>query len=130
MGIDCSAVSSCYIQPDVVELRQQMTPSMTAIQIAVLDIMKACVTELKRCNSSVSFHSVPLCMHMCSTVSIFLCQFQYWTTASAFVLSMQLDTDEVTVENSMSKSFDQIIKLQLDPVWNQLVSVASHTSIY
>lgn len=37
---------------------------------------------------------------------------------------MQLDTDEVTVENSMSKSFDQIIKLQLDPVWNQLVSVA------
>lgn len=34
---------------------------------------------------------------------------------------LQLDTDEVTVENSMSKSFDQIIKLQLDPVWNQLV---------
>ena len=37
---------------------------------------------------------------------------------------MQLDTDEVTVENSMSKSFDQIIKLQLDPVWNQLVGDA------
>ena len=36
---------------------------------------------------------------------------------------MQLDTDEVTVENSMSKSFDQIIKLQLDPVWNQLVLI-------
>ena len=35
-----------------------MTPNMTAVQIAVLDIMKACVTELKRCNSSVSFHSV------------------------------------------------------------------------
>ena len=33
----------------------------------------------------------------------------------------QLDTDEVTVENSMSKSFDQIIKMQLDPIWNQLV---------
>jgi len=34
----------------------------------------------------------------------------------------QLDTDDVTVENSMSKSFDQVIRMQLDPVWNQLVS--------
>ncbi len=25
------------------------------------------------------------------------------------------------MENCMSKSFNQIIKLQLDPVWNQLV---------
>jgi hypothetical protein len=52
------------MQPDVVELRQQMTPNMTAIQIAVLDIMKACVTELKRCNSSVRFHSISVCMHL------------------------------------------------------------------
>ena len=50
------------VKPDVVELRQQMTPNMTAIQIAVLDIMKACVTELKRCNSSVSFHSISVCI--------------------------------------------------------------------
>lgn len=40
-----------------------------------------------------------------------------------FMFSLQLDTDEVTVENSMSKSFDQIIRLQLDPVWNQLVLI-------
>jgi hypothetical protein len=40
-----------------------------------------------------------------------------------FIFSLQLDTDEVTVENSMSKSFDQIIRLQLDPVWNQLVII-------
>jgi len=72
-------------KPDVVELRQQMTPSMTAIQMAVLDIMKACVAELKRANPA-------------------------------------LDTDDVTVENSMSKSFDQVIRMQLDPVWNQLGS--------
>lgn len=39
------------------------------------------------------------------------------------MFSLQLDTDEVTVENSMSKSFDQIIRLQLDPVWNQLVII-------
>lgn len=36
--------------------------------------------------------------------------------------AQQLDTDEVTVENSMSKSFDQVIRMQLDPVWNQLVN--------
>ena len=64
----------CYMQPDVVELRQQMTPNMTAIQIAVLDIMKACVTELKRCNSSVSFHSdiviVSVCMHVVNKINM------------------------------------------------------------
>ncbi|XP_064386752.1 DNA repair endonuclease XPF-like [Halichondria panicea] len=70
-------------KPDVVELRQAMTPHMVAIQMAVLDIMKACVSELKRSQPS-------------------------------------LDTEEVTVENCMNKSFNQIIKLQLDPIWNQL----------
>ena len=59
------------MQPDVVELRQQMTPNMTAIQIAVLDIMKACVTELKRCNSSVSFH-----MWQCHCLSVYACSQQ------------------------------------------------------
>ena len=49
--------------------------------------------------------------------------------ATATVFEIQLDTDEVTVENSMSKSFDQIIKLQLDPVWNQLVGAASNVRI-
>ena len=44
----------------------------------------------------------------------------------SLLLCIQLDTDEVTVENSMSKSFDQIIKLQLDPIWNQLVSDCVH----
>lgn len=42
-------------------------------------------------------------------------------TLSPWLLSPQLDTDDVTVENSMSKSFDQIIRIQLDPIWNQLV---------
>jgi len=41
-------------QPDVVELRQQMTPNMVAIQMAILDIMKACVAELKRSQPNVS----------------------------------------------------------------------------
>ena len=42
-----------------------MTPNMTAIQIAVLDIMKACVSELKRCNSSVSVMNVVYLVYVC-----------------------------------------------------------------
>ena len=40
-----------------------MTPNMIAIQIAVLDIMKACVSELKRCNSSVSLSGDGVCVY-------------------------------------------------------------------
>ncbi len=43
------------------------------------------------------------------------------TTLYLIACLIQLDTDDVTVENSMGKSFDQIIKMQLDPIWNQLV---------
>ncbi|XP_011408640.1 PREDICTED: DNA repair endonuclease XPF-like, partial [Amphimedon queenslandica] len=69
--------------PDVIELRQQMTPSMTAIQHSVLEIMKACVRELKETNSL-------------------------------------LESDEITIDNCLGKGFEQIIKIQFDPVWNQL----------
>ena len=34
---------------------------------------------------------------------------------------LQLELDDVTVETCMGKSFDVIIRYQLDPVWNQLV---------
>ncbi|XP_054712964.1 DNA repair endonuclease XPF-like [Uloborus diversus] len=37
-------------------------------------------------------------------------------------INPSLDTDELTVENAISKSFDKIIKYQLDPVWHQLSS--------
>ncbi|RUS69234.1 hypothetical protein EGW08_023005, partial [Elysia chlorotica] len=68
---------------DVIEVHQQMTPAMTACQTSLLDLINACVNELKRSNSSI-------------------------------------DTDEITVENSLSKSFDLIIRLQLEPIWHQL----------
>lgn len=32
----CTQHDPCPLQPDVVELHQQMTPNMTAIQLAVL----------------------------------------------------------------------------------------------
>ncbi|XP_041359609.1 DNA repair endonuclease XPF-like isoform X2 [Gigantopelta aegis] len=68
---------------DVVELHMQISPAMTACQTALLDLINACVKELKRCTPAV-------------------------------------DTDEVTVENALGKSFDKTIRIQLDPVWHQL----------
>uniref|UniRef100_A0A2C9KG37 DNA repair endonuclease XPF n=1 Tax=Biomphalaria glabrata TaxID=6526 RepID=A0A2C9KG37_BIOGL len=68
---------------DVVEVHQTMTPAMTACQTSLLDLINACITELKRSNPSI-------------------------------------DTDEITVENALSKSFETIIRLQLEPVWHQL----------
>lgn len=37
-------------KPDVVELHVSLTPAMRAIQSSILDIMSACLKELKRYN--------------------------------------------------------------------------------
>jgi len=58
---------------------------MLAIQTAVLDLIDACLKELKRANPT-------------------------------------LDPDELTVENSISKSFDKTLRFQLSPIWHQLGS--------
>ena len=49
-----------YFKPEVIELHLHLTPSMLAIQTAVLDLIDACLKELKRANPTVS--SVP-CLH-------------------------------------------------------------------
>ena len=36
------------------------------------------------------------------------------------ILIVQVDTEEITVENAIGRSFDQIIRHQLDPIWHQL----------
>ena len=33
---------------------------------------------------------------------------------------LQLDSDEFTLENAITRSFDKIVRLHLDPVWHQL----------
>ncbi|KAJ7377217.1 DNA repair endonuclease XPF [Desmophyllum pertusum] len=70
-------------KPEVIELHLHLTPSMLAIQTAVLDLTDTCLKELKRANPT-------------------------------------LDADDLTVENSISKSFDKILRFQLNPVWHQL----------
>jgi hypothetical protein len=39
---------------DVVELKQPLTPRMKTIQLAIIEVMDACISELRRSNSSVS----------------------------------------------------------------------------
>ncbi|CAH1775707.1 unnamed protein product [Owenia fusiformis] len=72
-------------KPEVIEIHLHMTSLMTACQIAILDLIKACVQEVQRCNPS-------------------------------------LDTDEVTVEYVITRDFDKVIRLQLDPFWHVLSS--------
>jgi len=36
------------------------------------------------------------------------------------ILHFQLDLDEMSVENALSKSYHKIIKFQLEPVWHQV----------
>ncbi|XP_013404181.1 DNA repair endonuclease XPF-like [Lingula anatina] len=80
-----ASVVSCLDEhkAEVVELHLQLTPAMLACQTALLDLINACIKELKRYNPT-------------------------------------FDTDEITVENAITKSFDQIIRLHLDPIWHQL----------
>ncbi|KAM4024933.1 DNA repair endonuclease XPF-like isoform 2-T2 [Anomaloglossus baeobatrachus] len=47
-------------KPEVVELHITMTPAMLAIQASVLDIMNACLKELKRCNPALEVEDLSL----------------------------------------------------------------------
>ncbi|KAL5021200.1 hypothetical protein ScPMuIL_000355 [Solemya velum] len=80
-----ASVVTCLEQHkvDVVEIHVRLTTPMLACQTALLDLINACIQELKRC-----------------------------TTA--------IDTEEITAENAIGKSFDKVIRLQLDPIWHQL----------
>ena len=66
--------------------------------------------------------TVPIQSRMIVQVVFTVGHVQYIHPPTLHVRITQLDTEDVKVENSMSKSFDQIIRMQLDPVWNQLVS--------
>ena len=43
-----------FLQVDVVEVHVAMTPSMSTCQTCLLDLIDACVKELKKCNKTVS----------------------------------------------------------------------------
>lgn len=68
--------------PQVVDLRVPLTSSMHGINAAILEVMDACLKELRKTN--------------------------------------KLDVDDLTLENGLFKSFDEIIRRQLDPIWHTL----------
>ncbi|XP_043568043.1 DNA repair endonuclease XPF isoform X1 [Chiloscyllium plagiosum] len=56
------AVGSCLDRhkPEVIELHVSLTPSMLAIQTAIMDVMNACLKELKRYNPSLDVEELSL----------------------------------------------------------------------
>ncbi|XP_059444248.1 DNA repair endonuclease UVH1 isoform X2 [Corylus avellana] len=68
--------------PVVVDVRVPMTRAMVGIQKAVLEVMDACLKEMRKTN--------------------------------------KVDVEDLTVENGLFKSFDEIVRHQLDPIWHTL----------
>ncbi|KAF3448232.1 hypothetical protein FNV43_RR08945 [Rhamnella rubrinervis] len=68
--------------PDVVDIRVPMTKLMVGIQKAIIEVMDACLKEMRKTN--------------------------------------KVDVDDLTVENGLFKSFDEIVRRQLDPIWHTL----------
>lgn len=69
-------------QPEVVDIRVPMTNYMVGIQTAVLEVLDACLKEMRKTN--------------------------------------KVDVEDLTVENGLFKSFDEIVRMQLDPIWHTL----------
>ncbi|XP_021765771.1 DNA repair endonuclease UVH1-like [Chenopodium quinoa] len=67
---------------EVVDIRVPMNSAMKGIQKAIIEVMDACLKEMRRTN--------------------------------------KVDVEDLTVENGLFKSFDEIIKRQLDPIWHTL----------
>ncbi|KAJ6714912.1 DNA REPAIR ENDONUCLEASE XPF [Salix viminalis] len=68
--------------PEVVDVRVPMSKYMVGIQNAILEVMDACLKEMRKSN--------------------------------------KVDVEDLTVENGLFKSFDEIVRIQLDPIWHTL----------
>ncbi|XP_050908673.1 DNA repair endonuclease UVH1-like [Lathyrus oleraceus] len=68
--------------PDVVDIRVPMSKYMIGIQKAIVEVMGACLKEMRKTN--------------------------------------KVDVEDLTVENGLFKSFDEIVRRQLDPIWHTL----------
>ncbi|KAJ0260659.1 DNA repair endonuclease UVH1 [Hirschfeldia incana] len=68
--------------PEVVDIRVSMSSHMVGIQKAIVEVMDACLKEMRKTN--------------------------------------KVDVDDLTVESGLFKSFDEIVRRQLDPIWHTL----------
>ncbi|XP_057775583.1 DNA repair endonuclease UVH1 isoform X2 [Salvia miltiorrhiza] len=68
--------------PEVIDIRVPMSTYMIGIQKAVIEVMDACLKEMRKTN--------------------------------------KVDVEDLTLENGLFKSFDEIVRRQLDPIWHTL----------
>ncbi|GLJ46967.1 hypothetical protein SUGI_0991250 [Cryptomeria japonica] len=66
--------------PEVIDVRMPHTSLMSGIQSAIIEVMDACLKELRKTN--------------------------------------KVDVEDLTVESGLFKSFDEIVRQQLDPIWH------------
>ncbi|KAK4758286.1 hypothetical protein SAY87_019587 [Trapa incisa] len=66
----------------VVDIRVPLTKHMAGIQKAIIEVMDACLKEMRKTN--------------------------------------KVDVEDLTLENGLFKSFDEIVRRQLDPIWHTL----------
>lgn len=66
----------------MIDVRVPMSKCMVGIQRAILEVMDACLKEMRKTN--------------------------------------KVDVEDLTVENGLFKSFDEIVRRQLDPIWHTL----------
>lgn len=75
--------------------------------------------SLEKCKPQVVELHVPLTPAMLEIQTAVL-DLMNFTVKELKHINQTLDTDELTVENAVSKSFHKILQRQLDPVWHQL----------
>ncbi|EPS61217.1 hypothetical protein M569_13581, partial [Genlisea aurea] len=68
--------------PEVIDIRVPMSSHMVVIQKTVIEVMDACLKEMRKTN--------------------------------------KVDVEDLTVESGLFKSFDEILRRQLDPIWHTL----------
>jgi DNA excision repair protein ERCC-4 len=84
---------------DIIQLLQGLTESMKEIHGAIIQCINSTMSELKRSHTNVSI------------------LFRY---SRSIPIQSQLDLDDLNVDNAYFRSFDAIVRRQLDPVWHKV----------
>lgn len=84
---------------DIIQLLQGLTESMKEIHGGIIQCINLTMSELKRSHTNVSIISI----HQKHTY-----------------IRSQLDLDDLNVDNAYFRSFDAIVRKQLDPVWHKV----------
>lgn len=92
---------------DVQELYQPLSSSMRDIQDSIIECMDSTLSEIKRSNASVRSLVTIACQHSTDAFS-------------GLRFSSQLDVEDLNVENALFRSFDMIVRAQLDSVWHKV----------